>query len=299
MTKKIQSISLPRLNNAAHFAFNSDVEAAFAADEVASEKVGELLPAYKGAFKVEDAAFLVSRKSFLTDAIAQADDERDVLYATLRSNVKRLSKLADPAMREACKVLSQAIKEYKIDVTCPLDEETALLTNLLGDLGGKYKDAVAILSQGSTVEMLREANKKVVDAVRARNSENVSKPTITMAAARLETDNAYLAIVEFINACVVIERTHELDAIIDVINGFIARYRQHSMKQKAKKAEAGNGKTEADGEKTETGSGQPATGGGEELPDPVAPTLPSDSDKNDGGGGSSGESEEDLPDPLS
>lgn len=286
-------INLPRMKNAMHFNFHTEMLAIIKADETLSGKVSGQLQAYEHAFNAEQIAYSLSKKNFLTDEIAQGDKERDALYRMLQNGVKYSSKLEDAARRRACKVLAQAMKDYNIDVKAHLDEETGALTNLINDLRSKYLAEVTLLSLTDTVNLLYEANEKVRMAMRSRTGENGVKPVSAMGNARADTDKAYRALVKYLNACVTVEATSVYDEKINNMNAIIDHY------NKVLKLKANLNPNEEDGT--------------EEIPDPIAPGKPSESEGNTPGdgdesdgktdgkagessGGNSGE--EELPDPL-
>lgn len=268
------------MSNGVHFAFHLEVLACIQADKNVQSKVAGELQEYKNAFKAEDEALVISRKSFLSDEIAKADDERDSLYSAFKNTVKAFSNLPDPAARQACKVLGQAVKDYRINVDDQLDKETGMLTNMLTDLRGKYREEVETLSLTSLVDALYDANERVRNGMRARNEEKVGKSTGAMKKARLFVDKMYNLVVKLINACALAERTNAYDACINSLNAIIDHFQQQAIGEKVSK---------------------PA--GDDEIPNPVAPAPPvsgGDPVTPPPGGGSSGggSAEEELPDPL-
>jgi hypothetical protein len=299
---QITIINPSRMSNGAHYAFHADMLACLQADPKVSAKVSESLRAYRQAFEAEDTALAISRKSFLTDAIAKADDERDALYIGLKANVKMFALNASADKREACKVLTQALKDYNINPRDHLEKETGLLTNLLDDLRGKYRAQVAALSLEGHVDDLYDANERVRVAMLARNNESSLKTVGALRDARAETDAAYTAVVSLVNALAMVEGDADYMPFIRQAGTLTERYRRQAMGAKAAKPAKDDGKEDGKGDGKEPGKDdgkgdgkEPGKGDGKdpgdgEIPDPVAPSP--------GTGGQSPGHEEELPDPL-
>ena len=77
--KEINDISLPRMNNGAHFTFVSNILARVESDSAVKSKAADQVSNFKTAVSTEDEVLKVSQKSLLTDDIAKADSDRDAL----------------------------------------------------------------------------------------------------------------------------------------------------------------------------------------------------------------------------
>ena len=75
--KEINDISLPRMNNGAHFTFVSNILARVESDSAVKSKAADQVSNFKTAVSTEDEVLKVSQKSLLTDDIAKADNDRD------------------------------------------------------------------------------------------------------------------------------------------------------------------------------------------------------------------------------
>ncbi|MDR0892293.1 MAG: DUF6261 family protein [Mediterranea sp.] len=208
-----------------------------------SKKVAAELQVYQSAFKVEDEALAISRKSFLTDEIKKADDERDDLYTGLKNSIKAFGSIPDEKTKQACRVLTQLLKDYRINVQGQLNQETGLLTNLVADLQGKYKAEVATLSLGDLVKALRDANERVRIAMSERHDNNSTKTVGALKKARVASDQAYAQIVKFLNAYALTEKTTDYDPFINVLNTIIVYYKREGMGLKVIAPDGGNGGT--------------------------------------------------------
>lgn len=262
---EISSISTDRMSHGAHFAYHTETVGCIEADTKVKNKVSAQLQAYKTALAAEDQALKISQKSFLTDEITEADTQRDAFYLGLKNTVKAFASIPDATMQQAYKVLSQLLKDYKIDTSMQLDKETGLLINLIGDLEGKYSTEVKALSLNSLVSALKTANEKVRTAMSARNAESSTRQVGAMKAARVAVDEAYRLLIKYVNAYALIEGDTNYVAFVDLMNALIVRYKRQVLGQKAEVNGSGN-----------TGGGEapnPNPGGGSgsgEAPDPAA-----------------------------
>ena len=143
--KEINDISLPRMNNGAHFTFVSNILARVESDSAVKSKAADQVSNFKAAVSAEDEALKISQKSLLTDDITKADSDRDALYAGYKKAVEAFLAMPIADMAQAAKVLAQHIKDYKINTADQLDKETGLLVNFITDLENKYSAQVAKL----------------------------------------------------------------------------------------------------------------------------------------------------------
>lgn len=228
---EISTISLPRMNNGAHFLYNTDFYNRIEADTKVKNKVAEVLTRYKQAIDHEDEALTISRKSLNTGKIVEYDRRRDSLYVGIKSIVKAQLTVSDPEIQNAAREINQIIKDYNINVKTQLDKETGLLINFIDDMENKYADQVQKLALGSFINQLKQSNSYVRSYTASRNDERLSNPEYTLKEARKVTDEVYLEVVKLINAYAVIEGDTDYKALIAVQNQEIVHYKQQVLKQ--------------------------------------------------------------------
>ena len=152
MSKTIENIRLYRINNGAHYHFMETVAAKAKADEKVKAKAVLLVTALEQAVKTENDNLLLSQKSALSDAIAEADRQHDNFYRGYRNGVKSFLSFPDGMRQAVAKQLWQHMADYKIDPRMQLDRETGLLTNFIEDLVSDRGADVAALSLVPFVE---------------------------------------------------------------------------------------------------------------------------------------------------
>ena len=232
--KEIYDINIQRMNNGAHFTFVSNILARAEADTTVKGKASELVSNFKAAVAAEDEALKISQKSLLTDEIAKADSDRDALYAGYKKAVEGFLAMPIADMAQAAKILSQHIKDYKINTADQLDKETGLLVNFISDLEDKYAAQVAKLGLTAFVTNLKEANERVRTLTLQRTNEKIGITVGALKTARTATDDAYRALVKMVNALALVFGEKDYTAFIDYVNTEVTHYKREVIGQKAK-----------------------------------------------------------------
>ena len=237
MGKEILPINLGRMNSGAHFEYVSMVLASVQSQAAVKQKVADLVAALASAIEAEDAALKVSTKSFITDDIAQADQDRDTFYAGYKKAVEGFLHMPIADMAQAAKVLNQHIKDYRINTQAQIDKETGLLANFIADLEGKYAGQVATLGLSVFVTHMKEANERVRTLIRQRVNERMGITIGALRTARTATDAAYHNLVQMVNALALVNGDADYAAFIDYVNAEITRYKREVLNQKASAAD--------------------------------------------------------------
>lgn len=262
--KEIYDINIQRMNNGAHFTFVSNILARAEADTTVKGKASELVSNFKAAVTAEDEALKISQKSLLTDEIAKADSDRDALYAGYKKAVEGFLAMPITDMAQAAKILSQHIKDYKINTADQLDKETGLLVNFISDLEDKYAVQVAKLGLTAFVTNLKEANERVRTLTLQRTNEKISITVGALKTARTASDDAYRALVKMVNALALVFGEKDYTAFIDYVNTEVTHYKREVIGQKAKAPSTSGGSsatTPDNGNKPSGGSSKPNGGG--------------------------------------
>lgn len=267
--KEIYDINIQRMNNGAHFTFVSNILARAEADTTVKGKASELVSNFKAAVAAEDEALKISQKSLLTDEIAKADSDRDALYAGYKKAVEGFLAMPIADMAQAAKILSQHIKDYKINTADQLDKETGLLVNFISDLEDKYAAQVAKLGLTAFVTNLKEANERVRTLTLQRTNEKIGITVGALKTARTASDNAYRALVKMVNALALVFDEKDCTAFIDYVNTEITHYKREVLGQKASApstsgssaVDSGNSSTPSGGNSGASSSGGSSSGG--------------------------------------
>ena len=272
--KEIYDINIQRMNNGAHFTFVSNILARAEADTTVKGKASELVSNFKAAVAAEDEALKISQKSLLTDEIAKADSDRDALYAGYKKAVEGFLAMPIADMAQAAKILSQHIKDYKINTADQLDKETGLLVNFISDLEDKYAAQVAKLGLTAFVTNLKEANERVRTLTLQRTNEKIGITVGALKTARTVSDDAYRALVKMVNALALVFGEKDYTAFIDYVNTEVTHYKREVIGQKAKTPSTSgsssattpdNGNKPSGGSSKPNGGGSSSSGDGDEI----------------------------------
>lgn len=258
--KEIYDINIQRMNNGAHFTFVSNILARAEADTAVKGKAADQVNNLKAAVSAEDEALKISQKSLLTDEIAKADNDRDALYAGYKKAVEGFLAMPIADMAQAAKILSQHIKDYKINTADQLDKETGLLVNFITDLEDKYATQVAKLGLTAFVTNLKEANERVRTLTLQRTNEKIGITVGALKTARTASDDAYRALVKMVNALTLVFGEKDYTAFIDYVNTEITHYKREVLGKKAT-APSTSGSSAVDSGSTSTPSGGGSTSG--------------------------------------
>ena len=262
--KEIYDINIQRMNNGAHFTFVSNILARAEADTAVKDKASELVSNFKTAVSAEDEALKISQKSLLTDEIAKADSDRDALYAGYKKAVEGFLAMPIADMAQAAKILSQHIKDYKINTANQLDKETGLLVNFISDLEDKYAAQVAKLGLTAFVTNLKEANERVRTLTLQRTNEKIGITVGALKTARTASDDAYRALVKMVNALALVYGEKDYTSFIDYVNTEVAHYKREVIGQKVKNPSTSGGSSVTspdNGNKPSSGGSKPSGGG--------------------------------------
>lgn len=258
--KEIYDINIQRMNNGAHFTFVSNILARAEADTAVKGKAADQVNNLNAAVSAEDEALKISQKSLLTDEIAKADNDRDALYAGYKKAVEGFLAMPIADMAQAAKILSQHIKDYKINTADQLDKETGLLVNFITDLEDKYATQVAKLGLTAFVTNLKEANERVRTLTLQRTNEKIGITVGALKTARTASDDAYRALVKMVNALTLVFGEKDYTAFIDYVNTEITHYKREVLGKKAT-APSTSGSSAVDSGSTSTPSGGGSTSG--------------------------------------
>ena len=198
----------------------------------------------------------------MTDDIAKADSDRDTLYAGYKKAVEGFLAMPVADMAQAAKVLSQHIKDYKINTAGQLDKETGLLVNFITDLEGKFSAQVNTLGLTAFVTNLKEANERVRTLTLQRTNEKMGITVGALKTARTASDDAYRALVKMVNALALVFGEKDYTSFIDYVNTEITHYKREVLNQKSTSPSTSGGSTDGGTKPGGSGSDSSSTGGG-------------------------------------
>lgn len=229
MTQEIENIVLSRINNGAHYNFMSNVAEKAKGDEAVYGKAKSQTDALVSALAQENEDLMLSRKSALSDTIAEADRQRDAYYRGYRNEVRSFRSFPAGAQKTAADTLWQHMTDHGIEPKMQLDRETGLLTNLVEDLQGRLAPQVAALGLKPFVDGMKAANETVRTSLSGRDTEQSGLTLGALKASRAKTDEAYQSLVRRVNAHAEIEGAGDYFAFITYVNEQIKRFKEQVL----------------------------------------------------------------------
>jgi hypothetical protein len=162
-----------------------------------------------------DSLLLVLRKSYYTQEIEAADKKRDDVFRGFHNVVKGLLLLPVAAKKEAAGRLNILLDGYQKAVLNDTHEaESASIGNLLQDLGGHYKDDVALLALADWTTALNQAQQEFLALNAKRTKESEDKPKLNLQLLRTEADGFYKVMTDVMYARLVADKLGG-DVVVD------------------------------------------------------------------------------------
>ncbi len=245
---ELLKLKLKDLRNEEHYKFNLDFAGLVSQFTPEALGIQTLHPAFQTAFDTEEAALNVVRASVLTDDLSGVDATRDATFKGLAGTIKSALNHFTPGVKAAAARLEALLDTYGVVSDKPYDQETAAIIKLTAELEGVYAADVATLGIAGWVAELKARNQAFDALKNSRYNENTAKPQQNLKLARVETDNAYRAIVKRVNALVEVNGGEAYAGFIAQLNQRIANYRLILAQRKGRNAA---------GEKAPEGAGTP------------------------------------------
>jgi hypothetical protein len=232
---RIESINSHNLTQALHLQLAGEAKGLIEKFDPSVLKIVPQFEKFRISVEKEDLCYKIIRKSDLSEAKENADQERDTLIIGINNGVKAALRHFDPAVIEAAKRLKIVLDTYNTPKPLqdlPYDAETVAVNNLLQEFDGKYSADVQITGLTPWVAELRQRNDKFDRLAKAYNEQQAEKPSFKFKDVRRETDEAYKEIVLVINALIVMEGemiyapfVNELNTLIKHYNDLLAQHR--------------------------------------------------------------------------
>lgn len=239
MEKQVDTISLGKLSNYAHFNYMDAVYKNLNSLLLMGEKLKTELPIFKEKLDNENDVLVQSRKSDLTEVIEAGDNQRDNGLSGYAQVVKGFLFLKSGEQYEAAKKLNQHLSDYKLSPQMSLVKQTGAMKNFIEDLETTYTSQVTSLGLTPFVTMMKTGNTTVDTNLQARDAQSAGKMKAAVLTARSETDEIYNKIIKKINALAIVDEVNanEYGQLIDELNAQIKHYKEQELTPKTKKTD--------------------------------------------------------------
>jgi hypothetical protein len=222
--KYLRALDTNRFRNDEHFLFFYGVLDLINRIGALALKIEKEFEVFRACFSNEDEALKKISKSAVTAKINDADTVRDITFRGMVDTNTIALNHYDPEVAEAAQSLKIPFDAYGNLAKLPLKEETSGIINLMQELRGKYAAAVQKAGLTGWVNKLETDNNTFFTLFTERNDENAARTQLKMKECRLETERAYEAIVERINALIVIEGETDYADFVSKLNSLIDKF---------------------------------------------------------------------------
>lgn len=152
-----------------------------------------------------------------------ADQLRDISYRGLIAYVKAMEDFPDEAVALIATQVKALVDKYGNPTTLPQTEESGVLHNLLQDLKALPQANRTSLAIDPWINDLETKEAAFLAAVKTRTEEEATRLVGIVKQARLQAEADYRAMVELVNALVLINGDAAYATFIDHVNALIDR----------------------------------------------------------------------------
>ncbi|MDR2127408.1 MAG: DUF6261 family protein [Prevotellaceae bacterium] len=221
---KIEKLRTENLHNEEWFMFYTEFKTLVENCETATLNIDSLFATFLTLYANADAALEVIRKSAITEQIAEADNERDIVFRGLAEAVKSALYHFNVAKRQAAKRLQVVLDHYGNIARKSYDEETAAIINFLQELNGEYAADISLLGLNEWVTQIDGSNRAFDALQQARYAEGAAKTDIRMVDVRKETDRIYRSMIDRINASILLNGETQYAPFVKDLNIRVEHY---------------------------------------------------------------------------
>lgn len=221
---KTKRIYLREFHNEEHFQFQSDFKDAVTQCGADNLDILEAFNVYVPYFNQEQEALQLIRKSAGTEKMTNADLERDTLFRGFADAVKSALNHFNPEKRDAAKRIQVLLDQYGNVARRPYDEETAALTKLTVEMRTTYKADMELLGLTDWTQEIDNKNKAFDALMKTRYSEGASQTELRMVHVRADVDDAYRAVLNRLDALMLLNGTAKYEAFVKELNERVDKY---------------------------------------------------------------------------
>jgi hypothetical protein len=229
----IKKIHLLLLQNEEHAGFNTYVADYITETGATVLNVVTQAADHKLKLDIEKSVLDLVQKNSYTARVSVAEVARDKPIRGFFKIVKGMLHHFNPAVEQAAANID--LINQKFSDICYLSDEkqTAATESFLAALKAAQAD-IATLGLEDWITEIEATQNAFVEVVKSRNAEDDLRPATNMKTARTETDTAYNAIADRINALITIEGDAKYAAFVTSLNNRIDQYNTSVAQRKGR-----------------------------------------------------------------
>jgi len=221
---KISKIDTTHLRNEAYLQFHTKFRSLVAESGAEALKIELQFNFYLPLFERMSEAFKKIVKSEFTAKIHDADKARGEIWVGMTEMNFATLKHFNPQTKAAASRLQVVFNSYGNLANKPAKEETVAIYNALQELQDKYEADMALVGIVQWATELKIRNATFENLVKGRNDETTCKSNVVLKKARVELDVVYRAIVDRVNALIVVEGEAAYEQFAKKLNDVISKY---------------------------------------------------------------------------
>jgi hypothetical protein len=233
---EIANLNLHNQRNGGHYQFLTDFNDFVIRYSPQLLGIVDAYEAFKLKYQDEIEAYKAITKSATTEAIANADHDRDITFRSTTDIARTALNHYDTNAHNAAKKVNVILDQYGDLASKPYDEETGGIENLVKDLRTKTGRDIVIIGLVPWVDMLESQNITFKALEATRNSEEANRSELRMKQVRLEIDAAYRKITKRINALIEVNGEAPYAGFVKELNARIGRAQDAIAQSKARVA---------------------------------------------------------------
>lgn len=233
---EIANLNLHNQRNGAHYQFLTDFNDFVIRYTPQLLGIVDAYEAFKLKYQDEIEAYKAITKSATTEAIANANHDRDITFRSTTDIARTALNHYDANAHNAAKKVNVIFDQYGDLASKPYDEETGGIENVVKDLRTKTGRDIVIIGLVPWVDMLESQNITFKALEATRNSEEANRSELRMKQVRLEIDAAYRKITKRINALIEVNGEAPYAGFVKELNARIGRAQDAIAQSKARVA---------------------------------------------------------------
>ena len=235
--KQIKNFDITRLHMQEDFNFQTRVRD-LALELLTLDTDKAMVEAYRGTVNALDAALKQSDKNSYTALVNEADAKADKRWSAAYAYVKAMADHPNAEMAEAGAKLVAIFQKYGILTTMGFDEEYGRYANLLQDLAALPQETKEMLQFEPWLDAMDFAVAQFQELRKEKIKEDSTRVVGQVKDARLAADNGFKALVQRVNALVIVNGEAPYTAFIDQLNVMIADAQAMIASRSTKSAKA-------------------------------------------------------------
>ena len=233
---KILSLHLTRLHNEEHFQLMIEVKGLIIASaQPVTDALSPVYTLFSTQVDREDQALEQLRKSIYTEAIVQADEQRDGITRSILHIARAYEKSITPSEVDAARHVLTYLDHYGDFTRKSYNEETAIIHNLVSDLTTYCAADLVAIHLGKWVNDLHNVNTQFENLMNTRYDEAAGRDHDDLQELRKAVDESYEQMVSLINAAVIVHGEADFAGFIYQLNERIHYYKTTLARRQSNK----------------------------------------------------------------